>query len=332
MKAVLIKLALSLLGDEKTRKKLLIAVLSVIVGLLGMMCLPFIILHSMNKIGVPEISTSAVDQTQFLTNIDTEKTAELEDTGQTIANAMSVIGLQEQTIKSQLIYLSFFEDKEISDFSQYAEIFSCPDDRTLIDSLNETYNLNIRYEDFMRSYTMVMNAIINPYLFTNTTTKNASDLAAWARNAYVSDWGFASGARGEMDSELGYRYADNVGLLLGYLNYHLDEKLFSNDYDTLFYTEQGTLDTMPDVAGIGVFNGEEFGVYAGNGEVIFCSESVGHTEKTILTCGIWTSWCTFDAVEYPQEVWDAIQALQPEESEENEEIYDNESEELADEN
>ncbi|MDE5884489.1 MAG: hypothetical protein K2H29_05350 [Oscillospiraceae bacterium] len=123
MKAELIKLALSLLGDEKTRKKLLIAVLSVIVGLLGMMCLPFIVLHSMDKIGVPEISTSAVDQTQFLTNIDTEKTAELEVTGQTIANAMSVIGLQEQTIKSQLIYLSFFEDKEISDFFNMLDFF-----------------------------------------------------------------------------------------------------------------------------------------------------------------------------------------------------------------
>ena len=90
----------------------------------------------MNKIDVPEISTSVVDQTQVLTNIDTEKTAELEVTGQTIADVMSAIDLQEQTIKAQLIYLSFFEDKEISDFSQHAEIFSCPDDKTLIDSLN----------------------------------------------------------------------------------------------------------------------------------------------------------------------------------------------------
>lgn len=289
MKAVFIKLALHLLGDEKTRKKLLIAVLSVVIGLLGMMCLPFIVLHSMHKIGVPEISTSAIDQTQFMANIDAKKITELEVAGQTIADAMSAIGLQEQTIKAQLIYLSFFEDREISNFSQYAEIFSCPDDRTVIDSLNETYNLNIRYEDFMRSYTMVMNATINPYLFSNTAAKNASDLAAWVRNAYVSGWGFVSGARGEMNPELRYRCADNVGLLMGYLNYHPDEKLFSNDYDTLFYTEQGGLDTMPDVAGIGVSNGEKFGVYTGNGEVIFCSESVGHAEKTMLACGIWTS-------------------------------------------
>ncbi|MDE6087310.1 MAG: hypothetical protein K2G25_02890, partial [Oscillospiraceae bacterium] len=143
MKAVLIKMTLNLLGDEKTRKKLLIAVLSVVVGLLGMMCLSFIVLHSMNKIGVPEVNISDIDQTQFMANIDTEKTAELEVTGQAIADAMSAIGLQEQTIKAQLIYLSFFEDKEITDFSQYAEIFSCPDDRTVIDSLNQTYNLNI---------------------------------------------------------------------------------------------------------------------------------------------------------------------------------------------
>lgn len=329
MKAILCKLILSLFGDEKTRKNLLIAVFSVITGLLGMMCLPFIVLHSMNEIGMPELNTESINQAELMANLDTEKLENLEITGQKIADAMFSLGLQEQTIKAQLLWISFFEDSEITDFSQYAGIFSCPDDRTLIDSLNEIYELNINYDDFMRSYVMVLHATINPYLFSDSAVKNAHDLAAWARNAYTSGWGFAPGAIGEMNPELRHRCTDQVGLMLGYLDYHLDEKQFRNDYDTLFYTEQGTLDTMPDVAGVGVCNGEEFGVYVGNGEVIFCSESVGHVEKTALTCGIWTSWCTFDAVIYPQEVWDAVQALQPEEPEnieEIEEIYEEEIE------
>ena len=120
-----------------------------------------------------------------------------------------------------------------------------------------------------------------------------------------------------MNSELRYRTADNVGLIMGYLDYYPEEKSFSSDYDTLYYTEQGGLDSMPDVAGIGVFSGEEFGIYVGNSQVIFCSESIGHAEKTTLNCGLWTSWCTFDAVEYPQEVWDRIDELNtPEEPEE----------------
>jgi len=66
---------------------------------------------------------------------------------------------------------------------------------------------------------------------------------------------------------------------------------------------------MPDIAGIGVYNGKEFGIYIGNGQVIFCSESISHTEKTALHCGIWSSWCTFDAINYPQEVRSKIEEL-----------------------
>ena len=322
MKAVFAKLMLSLSGDRKTAKKLWIILISVIIGLLGTACLPFIILYSMSETNAPEVSIDSLNQEDLFSALDTEKMAQMEETGQSIADAMSALGLQEQTIKAQLIYLSFFEDREIPDFSQYAGAFSYPDDGTVIACLNETYHLNINYDDFMRSYALVMNATINPYLFTNPETKNAADLAAWVRNAWVSGWGFESGAKGEINSELRYRTADNVGLIMGYLDYYPEEKSFSSDYDTLFYTEQGNLDSMPDVAGIGMFSGEEFGIYIGNGEVIFCSESIGHAEKTTLNSGLWTSWCTFDAVEYPQEVWDRIDELNtPEEPEEEKEGF-----------
>ena len=324
MKAVFAKLILYLSRDRKTAKKLLIILISVIIGLLGAACLPFIVLHSMSRTDAPEINTDSLNQEDLLSGLDTEKMAHMEETGQSIADAMSALGLQEQTIKAQLIYLSFFEDGEIMDFSQYAGAFSYPDDRTVIACLNETYGLQISYEDFMRSYALVMNVTINPYLFTNAETKNAADLAAWARNAWVSGWGFESGAEGEINPELRYRTADNIGLIMGYLNYHPDEKSFKNDYDTLFYTPHSIPETMPDVPGLGVFNDDEFGIYIGNGEVIFCCESIGHDEKTTPGCGLWINWCTFDAVDYPQEVWDWIDELntpekEPEQNQEEEE-------------
>ena len=60
---------------------------------------------------------------------------------------------------------------------------------------------------------------------------------------------------------------------------------------------------------MGVFNGSEFGVYVGGGEVVF-SSAMGGVQCQSLTEGGWTSWCTFDAISYPQEVDDRINELQ----------------------
>lgn len=59
---------------------------------------------------------------------------------------------------------------------------------------------------------------------------------------------------------------------------------------------------LPDIQGVGVFNGTDFGVYIGGGEVVFSSAIGGCVQRQALSDGDWTSWCTFDAVTYPQEV------------------------------
>ena len=132
--------------------------------------------------------------------------------GQVIADSMYAVGLQEQIIKAQLIYFSYFESGQIVDFSGYAEMFSNQNDEVLISDINNFYGLEINYEDFMRSYVMVMNSTINEYMFTDSELKNSVDLAAWVENAYLSGWGFQEGCFGEMDKNLRYRCADNVGV------------------------------------------------------------------------------------------------------------------------
>lgn len=287
------------------------------------MCLPVAVLSSMGSMEIeqPEINAEMFSDSALFESLDSEQQAkitEIQNSGQEIEDAMSGAGVRSQTIKAQLIYMSYFGDVQNFNAESYANLFAvAPNDSDLIAAINSTYGLEIDYDEFMRTYTWVMNSTINEYMFTDRTTKNCSDLAAWAENAYISGWGYKSGAAGERDETDRIRYADNAGLVLGYLNYDPTDKMFGCDYDTLVYTEQGNLDTMPDVAGIGLFDGSQHGIYVGNGDVIYSSESLGYVTKENVSSGSWSSWCTYEGIEYPQEVTDAIESLNEDSSLEN---------------
>lgn len=230
---------------------------------------------------------------------------------------MTNAGVRDQTIKAQLIYMSYFDEVQNFYAESYADLFATSqNDSDLIAAINSTYDLEIDYDEFIRTYTWVMNSTINEYMFTDSTTKNCADLAAWADNAYISGWGYMNGFIGERNETDRIRYADNAGLVLEYLNYSPTDKKFDSAYSTLVYTEQGGIDTMPEVVGIGVFDGSQHGIYVGNGEVIYSSESLGYVTKENLSNGSWTSWCTYTGMEYPQEVEDAINDLRDDSSSE----------------
>ena len=309
--AALKKAAVYILGDEKKRGKLVTVVLSAAVGLLLLLCAPAVMLSSLGEVGeeaqVPELHINADD---FYSSLDSESRQRLDDirsAGNDIANAMDEKGVKVQTIKAQLIYMSYFDEVQNFYAESYADLFAtAQNDSDLISAINSTYGLDIDYDEFVRTYTFVMNSTINAFMFSDTSTKNCADLAAWAENAFISGWGYKSGAAGERDEIDRIRYAYNAGLVLGYLNYDPTDKLFNSDYDTLVFTEQGSLDTMPEVAGIGLFDGSQHGIYVGDGEVIYCSESVGYVTKDLVSNGGWVSWCTYEGVDYPQEVLDLI--------------------------
>lgn len=290
-KALLKKIAVDTVLDKDKRNKFLLIIGSIAVGLLFLLFAPIAVLSSMGQIETPDISVN-FDENDFFENLDSqqqEKLSQMELDGQAIADSMSAIGLQEQIIKAQLIYFSYFESGQIVDFSGYAEMFRNENNEALISNINNFYGLEITYEDFMWSYVMVMNSTINEYMFTDSGTKNCADMAAWARNAYASGWGFQENCFGEMDENLRYRCADNVGLIMGYLRYLPSEKSFNTDIGTLIYNEVGGLDTMPDIAGIGLFDGGQFGIYIGNGEVIFASADSENVVKSPVSEGNWIS-------------------------------------------
>ena len=306
------KIAIYILGDENKRGKLFVAVGSIIAGFLGLMFLPIAVISGIGSMNIepPDIDKNLFTESALFESLDSEQQAEItniQNQGQAIEYAMANAGVRDQTIKAQLIYMSYFEDVQNFNAESYANLFVvAPNDSDLIAAINSTYGLEIDYDEFMRTYTWVMNSTINEYMFTDRTTKNCSDLAAWAENAYISGWGFKQGAIGNRDYVDRIRYADNAGLMLGYLNYNPDEKSFGNQFQTLVFTEQGSLDTMPEVAGIGLFDGSQHGIYVGDGEVIYCSESAGYVTKDLVSNGGWTSWCTYEGVDYPQEVRDKI--------------------------
>lgn len=313
--AALKKIAIYILGDEKKLGKLFVLIGSIVVGFIGLMCLPVAVLSSMGSMEVepPEIDKSLFNESAIIAGLDSEQQAkitEIQNSGQAIEDAMTGAGVRSQTIKAQLIYMSYFDGVQNFNAESYANLFAAaPNDSDLIAAINSTYGLEIDYDEYMRSYTWVMNSTINEYMFTDGTTKNCSDLAAWAENAYVSGWGYMNGFIGERNDTDRIRYADNAGLMLGYLNYNPTDKMFGFDYDTLVYTEQGGLDTMPDVAGIGLFDGSQHGIYVGNGEVVYSSETLGYVTKEPVSNGSWTSWCTYEGVDYPQEVLNAINEI-----------------------
>ena len=297
-------------------------VLSAAVGLLLLLCAPAVMLSSLGEVGeeaqVPELHINAND---IYSSLDSESRQRLDDirsAGNDIANAMDEKGVKVQTIKAQLIYMSYFDEVQIFYAESYADLFAtAQNDSDLISAINSTYGLDIDYDEFVRTYTFVMNSTINAFMFTDTGTKNCADLAAWADNAYISGWGYMNGFIGERNETDRIRYADNAGLVLGYLNYSPTDKKFDSAYSTLVYTEQGGIDTMPEVVGIGLFDGSQHGIYVGNGEVVYSSESVGYVTKEPVSNGSWTSWCTYDGVTYPQEVTDAIQSVNEDSSSEN---------------
>lgn len=320
--AALKKAAVYILGDEKKRGKLVTAVLSAAVGLLLLLCAPAVMLSSLGEVGeeaqVPELHLNAYD---IYSSLDSESRQRLDDirsAGNDIANAMDEKGVKVHTIKAQLIYMSYFDEVQNFYAESYANLFAAaPNDSDLINAINSTYGLEIDYDEFIRTYTWVMNSTLNPYMFNDAVSKNCTDLAAWAENAFISGWGYKSGAVGERDETDRIRYADNAGLMLGYLNYSPTDKAFGSDYSTLVYTEQGSLDTMPEVAGVGLFDGSQHGIYVGNGEVVFSSADCGYVTKEVVSNGSWTSWCTYEGIEYPQEVTDAIESLNENSSSEN---------------
>ena len=170
-------------------------------------------------------------------------------------------------------------------------------------------------------------------VFTDSSTKNAADLVAYAIHAWESGWGYVWGTFGEVLTEslfqakliqypdgvgnyadfiranwLGQRTTDCVGLIKGYG--WLDSGDMSIHYGTngmpdiganqMYYnaTESGTIDTIPEIPGIAVWHDGHIGVYIGNGYVIEAMGTKYGVVKTKLEGRGWTHWLKIPYINY----------------------------------
>jgi len=306
--AALKKIAAFILSDKELRGKLFVIIGSIIAGFLGLLCLPVVAIVSLGNMEIepPEIDKNMFNEAAFMQSLSSDQQAQLtnlQNQGQAIEDAMTSVDCKNKTIKAQLIYLSFFENVQNFNAQSYADLFkNSTDDKAFIDALNSTYDLKIDYAEFMKSYTFVMNTTINQYMFADSKSKNAADLAAWAENAYLSGWGYKDGSFGDRDESDRIRYADSAGLILGYLRYDPEQKSFVNEPSSLHFTSKGSLDKMPDEAGNILSDGTNFGVYVGGDEVIFASKELGCVTKEKIADGAWNSWSSISGAAYNTDI------------------------------
>lgn len=169
--------------------------------------------------------------------------------------------------------------------------------------------------------------------FTDPSTKNAHDLAAYATHAWESGWGYVWGSYGQVltESMLEYklqqypdgvgkyedfiranwldgRTTDCVGLIKGYG--WLDPNDLTIKYgtngmpditaNTMYHnaTVSGPISTIPDTPGLAVWMDGHIGVYIGGGEVIEASGTKKGVVKTQLAGRGWTHWLEVPYINY----------------------------------
>lgn len=291
--------------------------------------LPVIVLLAMGG-SMENTDGQSIDFTQYMESLSPKQQAvfeQMEADGLEIEAVLARNNLIAETVKAQVIYFSFFKDiqKHQYFFEEYCSFFKqAADDEELITLINGRYGLNIDYEEFMRSYSVICNISINRYMFANLEIKNNIDLAKWAVNSYETEWGFVPNTCGEVLSAEKYkemkdeitedcavwqsrRTVDNLGLLYSYLWYSFDSRQIETDtrqtVSELFNSSavNGAMDSMPDTAGIVLINGDTIGIYVGNNEVVYAKSVEDGVVKECVSDGAWTEWFEFSQLQYGDE-------------------------------
>ncbi len=332
--AALKKIALAIVTEPETLKKVLCIVLSIVVGLL-MPIVAVVYFFSGNI----ELDTSGIKES-VISSLTAEEQAKLqfvEDTMYNIDLAMTEAGHSENQIKeAQILYVLGLSDyaKQNDFVSKLAACFLANQtDEQLISKVNSTFGTDLSVSDFSN----VMNGIRSVYIdtsgYVDTTTKNNLDLVTWANNAADNHWGYVYGTYGTVldkdmlefkaeqypdmvgnnidfitDKWLGKRTADCVGLIKGYSWYDTENKktvIGSNDMpdigaDNMFdnATEKGTIDTLPEIPGLAVWHEGHIGIYIGNGDVVQAANTRVGVVRTRVSSTAWTHWLKIPYIEY----------------------------------
>ena len=348
--AALKKIAVALLCDRKTIKKVAIFFLSVLVGLL----MPMAAVIGIFAGGNIEINEEDIENA--LTDEQKEYYAKLNATYGEINERMQEAGFPDRVDEAQTLFVMGLVD-HMYDENFVIKLVGCfspgQTDAELVAMVNSVFGTQISLEDYLKVIVELRKATINPHIFTDPLSVNNIDLVAFCQEACDDQWGYVWATYGKMLSAVkldelaeqfpdevgqeksfikqnwcGHRTADCAGLIKAYFWYDhstgeivyelagYEDKRANELYEEA--TEKGTLDTIPETPGLGVWHEGHVGVYVGNGYVIHANGTHRGVEKQLLSETKFTHWFDIPGIQY-------IETEESEELEENSEMSSEEA-------
>lgn len=335
--AALKKIAVAVLTDKKLRR----TVLGIVLGVIIIIIMPVAAVISLFN-GDIEIDTDRL-QTLVVENLSAEEKAKLqavEDMMKAIEVAMTEKGFTAEKAKeAQVLYVLALSDySEQTDF--VSKLVGCfaeeQTDEQLIAAVNTAFGTTLNAEDFTKVMTAIRAKAINTSGFTDPDTKNAHDLAEWAKQAHAKKWGYVWGTYGEVLTEsmlngkvsqypdevggkeeyirthwLGRRTADCIGLIKGYGWYDCESGSIAYGTngmpdigaDTMYEnaTAKGTIDTLPEIPGLALWHEGHIGVYIGNGQVIHAANTNDGVILSEVSGSGFTHWLKIPYISYEEQ-------------------------------
>ena len=335
--AAMKKVAAALLSDPKTLKKVLFAILVVLVALF----LPVVMVVCLFS------GSFRVDSRELLRYVEANLTAadvqllrNVEDTMTEIETAMVEAEFSSEVGAAQALYIMALYDYS-SQPGFVSRLVSCFEaeqtDAQLIANVNREFGVDIEVQDFSNVMRNVRSRRIDTTKYVDCGRKNNLDLVQWAIAAYEADWGYVMGTFGQVltvdlleaklqqlpdaigpyedfirENYLGVRTADCIGLIKGYSWY--DPETGNINYgsngmpdvgaDQIYAqaTEKGIMSTMPETPGLILHANGHVGIYIGNGYAIEAMGTKYGVVKTAVASRNWTGWCKNPYIAYLEEM------------------------------
>ena len=330
--AALKRAAFSFLSDRKALKKAGMVILTLALSIL----LPILAVAAV--LGSVEVDSAKLRQTvtENLSAETQAELLKTESLITELNSAMSDAGFVSRQTEAQVLALLGLSG-QADDPEFVAKLVGCfaeiQTDAQLIGAVNAAFGTTLDADEFSAIMSAIRANAIDSSGYTAPAEKNNLDLVTWAVRAEQAGWGYVWGSQGELLTEsrfqslaasypkevggyedwirahwLGKRTADCSGLIRGY--WWLDAETQEINYgsnsipamgaDAMYQAaaEKGSISTMPEIPGLGVWHKGHIGIYIGNGEVVEAMSTRKGVVRTQLASGHWTAWLKIPYINY----------------------------------